>query len=266
MLDEPTLPDQEQAPPQQAGSQRPASFNRRWIAIAIGGGCALLACLALAVVLIGGLIAPQFTSQLNRLISGASGTPTLPAAAATKPVSSASMQQSGNTMGDPNAPVKLVEYADFQCPYCRLFWQETEPQIVEQYVKTGKVYYEYRSVGAFIGPESAAAAEAAYCAGDQGKFWEYHDVLFTHWTGENVGDFSTANLQKFAAALSLDTANFNDCLRNGKYASRLQDDVSSARSAGIRATPSFLINGKLIEGAEPFSVFQQAIEAALQGK
>src|SRR5688572_10336155 len=77
-----------------------------------------------------------------------------------------------NATGNPDAPVKIIEYSDFQCPYCRNFWRDTEDQLIDQYVKTGKVYFEYRSVGLFIGPESARAAEVAYCAGDQEKFWE----------------------------------------------------------------------------------------------
>ncbi|HEX8993566.1 MAG TPA: DsbA family protein [Anaerolineales bacterium] len=258
MLEEQNKPEQQPAPPQppQETPAPPARSNRNWIAIAIGGGCALLACLAVAAALLLRVIAPPLMNQFDRLIAGSAG--------ATAPASYP--PQNANTMGDPKAPVKIIEYADFQCPYCRAFWQETEPQIVATYVKTGKVYYEYRSVGAFIGPESASAAEAAYCAGDQGKFWQYHDLLYTNWTGENVGDFSSANLRKFATSLGLDQTAFNACLSSGKYVQRLQADVTNARSAGVRATPSFLINGKLIKGAQPFSVFQQAIEAALQGK
>lgn len=168
-------------------------------------------------------------------------------------------------MGDPNARVKIIEYADFQCPYCRLYWQQTEPQIIETYVKTGKVYYQYRSVGAFLGEESANAAEAAYCAGDQGKFWEYHDTLFKNGTGENVGDFTKEKLSGYAAALGLDKATFDTCLNGGKYGPRVQQDVNQAKSDGVQATPTFIVNGQKIEGAQPFAVFQKAIDEALQG-
>ncbi len=260
MLEEQTTPEQQPAPqPPQEPPSPPARSNRNWIAIAIGGGCALLACLVVIAALALRAIAPQLIGQFNQIIAGAASTPASAPGGVRTPAQ-------GSYMGDPNAPIKIVEYADFQCPFCRAFWQETEPQIVETYVKTGKVYYEYRSVGAFIGPESASAAEAAYCAGDQGKFWPYHDLLYTNWTGENVGDFSTSNLQKFATTLGLDQATFNACLSNGKYVERVQQDVNDARSDGVRATPSFLVNGKMIKGAQPFSVFQQAIEAALQGK
>ena len=267
MLEEkttPELPPTPQQPPQEVPPP-PARSNRNWIVIAIGGGCALLACLVVAAALVLRAVAPQLVSQFNQLIAGAAST-TASAPGGLQTPSDASYPQNANTMGDPNAPVKIIEYADFQCPYCRAFSQQTEPQILETYVKTGKVFFEYRSVGAFIGPESASAAEAAYCAGDQGKFWPYHDTLYANWTGENVGDFSTANLQKYAASLGLDQTTFDACLSGGKYVERVQQDVNNARSDGVRATPSFLVNGKMIKGAQPFSVFQQTIEAALQGK
>ena len=245
----------------------PARSNRKWIALAIGGGCALVACLGLVVALAVTFLTPMIarTNQQVTVVSTEVVAPS-PVTGGDTQVAGGLAQQPSNTMGNPYAPVTIVEYADFQCPFCVRYWQETERQIVLTYVKTGKVYYEYRSVGGFIGPESAAAAEAAYCAGDQGKFWEYHDTLFSKWTGENVGDFSADKLQQYAAEDGLDGDVFSNCLSSGKYADRLQQDVDSAKAAGVQATPSFLVNGKLIEGAQPFSVFQQAIEAALQGK
>ncbi len=257
-------PEQPQQP-----APAPRRSNRMWIVIGIAG-CAVLLCGGL-VVGVGatfivnriGVIAPQPTIKAMQVPFTLLPEATL---AVTQPAQQTTSNQPANSMGDPNAPVRLIEYADFQCPYCRQFWQETEPQIVEQYVKTGKVYFEYHSVGAFLGDESGAAAQAAYCAGDQGKFWEYHDTLFSNWTGENVGDFTPDKLLQYAASVGLDKGTFGDCLNSGKYASRLDQDVKDAQAAGIRATPSFLINGKLVEGALPFASFQQAIDAALQGK
>jgi protein-disulfide isomerase len=182
-----------------------------------------------------------------------------------------------NAMGDPNAPVKIVEYSDFQCPYCRNFWKETEAKIVEEYVKTGKVYFVYRSMGNFVsrnssGTESQDAAHAAYCAGDENKYWEYHDILFTNWNGENQGAFSRKRLDAFAQKLGLDSAAFKACMDSGKYMDIVQQDgVDGERDITTApnydgqgfGTPSFIVNGKLIGGAQPFSVFQQEIEAAL---
>ena len=176
-----------------------------------------------------------------------------------------------NAMGDPNAPIMIEEFSDFQCPYCARFHEETESQLANTYVADGTVYFVYRSFGEFIGSESKAAAEAAYCAGDQGKFWEYHDILFANQNGENIGDFTDRRLQAFAEALSLDMTAFNDCFNSGKYADRVEQDRIDGTAAGVTGTPAFYItytvNGeqksRLIAGAYPFSEFQTQIEEAL---
>ena len=177
----------------------------------------------------------------------------------------------GNAMGDPNAPIKIEEFSDFQCPYCERFYQETEHQISSTYVADGTVYFVYRSFGDFIGPESKAAAEAAYCAGDQNKFWEYHDTLFANQNGENIGDFTDRRLQAFAESLSLDMDAFNSCFSSGKYSSRVDQDHIDGTAAGVTGTPAFsityMVNGeqkqRFIAGAYPFSEFQKQIEEAL---
>ena len=242
--------------PQPAPLSAAGRPNRKWLVMAIGGGCSLLACAAILTTLIVTLLVPSVTNRVSQQVIATANLVTQQPAA----------NQPANTMGDPSAPVKVIEFADFQCPYCMRFSQQTEPQIVEQYVITGKVFFEYHSVGDFLGEESGAAAQAAYCAGDQGRFWQYHDTLFSHWTGENVGDFANDKLLQYAASLGLDKGLFSDCLNGGKYAARVQQDATDAKSAGVRATPSFLINGKLLEGALPFTDFQKAIEAALQPK
>lgn len=176
-----------------------------------------------------------------------------------------------NTAGNPDAPITITEYSDFQCPYCRLFFENTEEMLMEQYVNTGTVYFVYKSVGGFIGPESKTAAEAAYCAGDQDKFWEMHDVIFANQTGENVGAFSERRLEAFADAISLDRGEFDECMSSGKYDDLAEQDAKDATAAGIQATPSFiisyLVNGetqtRVIQGAQSMDVFTQEIEAAL---
>lgn len=176
-----------------------------------------------------------------------------------------------NTTGAPDAPITITEYSDFQCPYCKRFVDETERQLVTNYAASGKLRFVYRSFGLFIGPESQAAAEAAYCAGDQGQFWQFHDVLFANHTGENVGDYTSRKLEAFANSLGLDMNAFNSCVSSNKYADRVTQDGIDGQAAGIQATPSFVmsyvVNGQtktqLIEGAQPFSAFQSAIEAAL---
>lgn len=171
-----------------------------------------------------------------------------------------------NTMGNPNASVKIIEYADFQCPYCKEFKDSTEAQIIETYVNTGKVYYEYRSFGSFIGVESLRAAEAAYCAGDQEKFWEMHDILYTNQGAENSGALSDNRISDLAQHINLDMPKFRDCFTNEKYKTKALEDGNLATQDGVQSTPSFLINGTLIQGAQPFATFQQTIDAALAGK
>jgi protein-disulfide isomerase len=204
----------------------------------------------------------------------------------TMPETNARPNAQANFAGDPNAPVKITEYSDFQCPFCARFWRDTEKQIMDTYVATGKVYFEYRSAGEFIGGpggESARAAEAAYCAGDQNKFWEMHDIIFANQTGENVGNFTDARLIAFADKVGLDTATFKDCFNGNKYVDKVkqdggdaQKDITSAPNfaelvaagkysqSGI-STPSFLVNGRLLPGALSFSEFQTEIENALAG-
>lgn len=169
-----------------------------------------------------------------------------------------------NTMGDPKAPVHIVEYGDFQCPFCLKFWKETEPQLIKEYVNTGKVYFEYRSYP-IIGAESIVAAEGAYCAGDQGKFWEYHDTLFTNWTGENVGDFTQDKLIKYAKAVGLDAQTFESCLSEEKYKGQVEQDQAQGEADGVHATPTLFVNGFKLEGAQPFDILKQYIEDALNG-
>lgn len=194
-----------------------------------------------------------------------------------KPESKSRPQVDRNAMGDPNAPVKIVEYSDFQCPYCKRFSEDTEGPIIENYIKTGKVYFVYRSMGNMLSrnsnnTESQDAAHAAYCAGDENKYWEYHDMLFANWNGENQGAFSRKRLDAFAESLGMDTAAFKTCMDGEKYMDLVQQDFLDGERDVTNApnydgqgygTPFFFINGKLIMGAQPFSAFQQEIEAAL---
>lgn len=181
------------------------------------------------------------------------------------------LQVDFNKLGNPDAPIKITEYSDYQCPYCRIFFENTEELLMERYVAPGIVYFEYKSVGGFIGPESLASAEAAYCAGDQGKFWEMHDTIFANQGGENVGAYTSRKLSAFAGQVDLDMTQYNECVDSRKYKDLANQDATDANTAGIQATPSFLltytVNGeeqlRLIEGAQTIDAFAQEIEAAL---
>lgn len=176
-----------------------------------------------------------------------------------------------NAAGNPDAPIRIDEYSDFQCPYCRIFYEKTETQLMEKFVAKGTVYFVYHSFGQFIGPESAAAAEAAYCAGDQDKFWEMHDIIFANQTGENVGAYTDRRLTAFANTLNLDMGEFNTCFNGGNYSKLVTQDGNDGRTAGLQSTPSFVlsytVNGeaktKIIEGAQTIDNFETEINAAL---
>lgn len=168
----------------------------------------------------------------------------------------------GTSMGDPNAPVKVEEYSDFQCPYCGRFALDQEPGIIEKYITPGKVYFTFIPFS-FLGPESLTAAEAAYCAMDQGKFWDYKEELFKNQSGENMGAFSAANLTRFAKSIGLDITTWQSCLDNATYKQRVQDDLNTGKSRGVQGTPYFFVNGK---GPYDSNALEGAIDAALSGK
>jgi protein-disulfide isomerase len=185
----------------------------------------------------------------------------LPKGVAAPTDTAAKPMENGLNLGDPNAPVKVVEFADFQCPYCQLYWQQIEPTIIQKYISTNKIYYTYSPM-AFLGQESIDAAEAAYCANDQGKFWEYRDYLFTNHTGENVGDFTQDKLISMAKKMNLDVSSFTSCLTTGKYAQAVNDANTYASNQGVNSTPSIMVNGKVYSADKAV----QAIEDAIAGK
>lgn len=170
-------------------------------------------------------------------------------------------QTEGMAMGDPDAPVIIEEFSDFQCPACQFFHEQTLEQVVDQYVKAGDVYFIFRNFP-FIGNDSQAAALGGYCAAEQGLFWEYSNILFANQIGENVGSFSSVRLEAMADIIGLN-ADFAQCVREGRYQDLVDADFQAAQDAGVNSTPSFLINGELVTGALPFEAFQSYIEQAL---
>lgn len=165
-------------------------------------------------------------------------------------------------LGNAQAKVTIVEFSDFQCPFCSRFQQLVYPQLKLDYIDTGKASFVYQDF-AFLGEESKLAGQAAKCAGEQQKFWEYHDHLFEQQKGENEGAFSVKNLKTFARTLKLNTSAFGTCLDSGKYLAAVEAETASGRNMGITGTPTVLVNGKIVVGAQPYDVFKQAIEEAL---
>ena len=164
-------------------------------------------------------------------------------------------------LGDPNAPITLVEFGDFNCGYCGKWTQETLPRIDEKYIKTGKVRMAYVHYP-ILGADSMAAAVAAECAARQDKFWDYHNLLYNR---QGIG-FTPANLSKVAGELGLDTAGFEQCLANFTDRTSLDEDIRLAQVMGVRGTPAFLVNGIPLAGAYPYEDFERVIEGILAGE
>ncbi len=168
-------------------------------------------------------------------------------------------------MGDPNAPITIVEFSDYQCPFCLRYFNDTLEQIKKNYVDTGKVFYVFKDFPITqIHPQAPKAAEAAECAGDQGRYWEMHDSIFRGQQAEwNQNPDAVAIFKGYAQALGLDMVAFNACLDSGKYTDEVAADLDEGLRAGVTGTPSFFINGQMISGAQPFEAFQQVIEKQL---
>lgn len=168
------------------------------------------------------------------------------------------------SIGDPDAPVTIVEFTDFQCPFCSRHFLQTFPQIVAEYVDTGKVRYVFMDFPlSSIHPQAQLASEAARCAGDQAAYVEMHDLLFARQDAWKGRDDAATIFSGFAGELGLDTAAFDACLATRQHEDAVLADLEYGTSLGIDGTPAFFVNGHFISGAQSFEVFQQAIESLL---
>jgi len=175
------------------------------------------------------------------------------------------------TLGRPDAPVTLVEFSDYQCPFCQRFFLATLPALKRDYIDTGKVRYVFRDYPLDqIHPQARKAAEAAHCAGDQGKYWEMHDLLF-----RNQKALAVPQLGEHARSLGLQVPAFDACLVSGKYAERVSKGLEDGLAAGIQGTPGFVVGktepgpsveGATVRGAQPADVFRRLIDQLLAGK
>lgn len=172
-------------------------------------------------------------------------------------------------LGRHDSPVTMVEFSDFQCPFCRRFFTSTFPELKREYIDTGKMRYVFIDFPLEqIHPLARQAAEAAHCAGDQGKFWQMHDALFS-----GIAGLELAQLMAYARALGVEEQAFEACLRSGKQSARIDRALGSGASAGVKGTPTFLIAksragdtllwSTSIEGAQPIERFRKAIEEVL---
>ncbi len=166
-------------------------------------------------------------------------------------------------LGNPNAKITIVEWGDYQCTYCHLFQQNTQDELIQEYVNTGKANFVFRDFP-LNGPDSVLAAEASYCADDQNKYWQYHNELYNNWGGERTGWINQKSLDQFATNVGLDLNQFDKCISDKKYESKVLENQQFGQEIGINGTPSFIIfNDKTITkvvGAQPFSVFKQVLD------
>lgn len=165
-------------------------------------------------------------------------------------------------LGSKDAKVTIVEFADYQCPFCGIFFKESFPKLKTEYIDTGKVKFYYQDF-AFLGDESSFAAEAAKCSGQQGKYWEYHDYLYQNQNGENEGAFSQLNLKKFGKTIGVDEQKFNNCVDSRVFKPDVEAETKAGQDYGVNATPTVFINGIKYEGAQDFARYKEAIEKAL---
>lgn len=168
-------------------------------------------------------------------------------------------------LGEPDAPITIVEFGDYQCFYCNKFFHETKDKINENYIKTGKAKMIFKDF-TIIGPDSVVAAHAAHCADEQGKFWEYHDTLYGNWNGENNGWASMENQLKFAKQVGLDVDMFSECMKSQRYNQKIKESTNDAQTLGLTGTPGFFVigpNNKIVKipGAQPYDVFVNVLES-----
>ena len=166
-------------------------------------------------------------------------------------------------MGDPSAPITILEWGDYQCTLCFRFHESSLKVLGEEYIETGKVNLVFKDFP-LNGPDSILAAEASYCAEEQGKYWEYHNELYTNWAGEKTGWINRHSLNTFAVSAGLNSGDFNECMNAQKHIQRVLDLEQFGREIGVDATPSFFVfnDEKIIKirGNQPLDTFRQVID------
>ncbi|CAN5125988.1 hypothetical protein BH11PAT1_BH11PAT1_1110 [soil metagenome] len=170
-------------------------------------------------------------------------------------------------LGNKDAKITIVEFSDFQCPFCKRFEDETWAQLKKEYIDTGKAKLAFRQFPlTSIHPNAQKSAEASECANEQGKFWEMHDTLFKNqdtWAPKSAADV-VIDFTTYAGELGLNTDQFSGCVSSGKFAKAVTDDAAEGSTAGVTGTPAFIINGYLLVGAQPLSAFKAQIDPLLK--
>ena len=170
-------------------------------------------------------------------------------------------------LGSADAKVLMIEFGDYQCPSCCMFWKDVEPRLKKDFVDTGKAKLVFRDFPIVqIHPEAMLAAMAADCAADQNKYWQYHDKVFREQynKGDDLVRFKAADLKKWAKDVGLDPAKFDQCLDSEKYKNEVLKDKADGDAASVQGTPTFFINGHVIGGAQPYPAFKNLIDDLLK--
>jgi len=215
--------------------------------------------------------ANMLTAGSSSMVSGSTAASSSFTAGSSSSSSLAASLLSGSppTLGSPNASVTIVEFGDYQCPTCGGWYRSQEAQVIQNLVTTGKAKLVWRDFD-YYGPDSVSASEAAYAAGEQGKFWQFHDLLFQSQQTPNSGWASKQNMEMFARQLGLNMTQFDQSFNSGRYDSLVNSNHSLGVQAGVSETPTFFLigpNGKMvtIAGSQPESVFEQAVASLTSG-
>jgi len=231
------------------------------------GGYILPGSILIAALIISGAVFYSVSVRNGEPTNGNTGQANVDAAQAVVP----SINADDVVLGDPNAPITMIEFGDFQCSFCGRYFSETEPLIRKNYVETGKVKVVHKDFP-FLGPESLAAANAVKCAKDHGKFWQYYDSIYKAEIEDgkrvNNGNLNEALFIRIAENLNMNVNEFASCFRSRKYDHLVQRDIQEGMAAmGQRAsTPTFFINGRMIQGAQPYQMFVQVFDSLLEAQ
>ena len=172
-------------------------------------------------------------------------------------------------LGSPSAPVTIVEFGDFQCTTCGTWFHSQEPQLLQDLINAGRAKLAWRDFD-YLGPDSIVASEAAYAAGEQGKFWQYYDLLYSNQGVINSGWASREDLRQFASQLGLDMREFNASLQSNKYLQLVESNYNLGTSVGVTMAPTFFVIGPqgktiTIVGDQPYGVFKTAVDSLVSG-
>ena len=227
--------------------------------LAIG---AIIASITITLVIFG------FNSSSNEIELSMEPTPEIEQIGPKKITMDTFLSNGSPILGDPNAPITLVEFGDYQCHYCNVFFQSIEKDILKNYVDTGKVKIIFKDYN-IIGEDSVKASQGAHCANDQGLFWEYHDILYSNWTGENNGWASAENLTIFAQQIGLNMNKWSECMNKGSHSQIILKSNDDARTLELTGTPAFFVinsDGQVSKlfGAQPFEVFKKIFDKELE--